>query len=242
MAHILKFGKGEFITQINSSNCFAIFEGIVYDSSNDDNSVDYSLYCYYNPNHYEIDDNGKRVSKQVFEYDLGEKEVCEYTINSDDFKYWRSCTESEIINALKILASKNLAWEEQKNMFRKLVAGEQLKFDNPKPTGYCGGNVRRTPPMYPSSTRTVKVITRYVNKNWEQKEPMTCMSNERKTLIENQCHKLKHAFDTRSYDVVSYPQNGYDYPRRNSIYGNGYNALNHLMNGESWGCYDEYMD
>jgi hypothetical protein len=252
----LKFEKGEFITQKSCHNSFAIFGGETYDPVEEGGGVDYSLICYYNPNHYVQDSNGKWKSECVFDYDFSDESTCEYTINDDDMDYWRSCTQAEIDEALRTLAKKRFAWIEGSNKLRRLGVNEQLMFGNPKNTGACSGNVNRTSPMYDKTpglvnpnnskpTTTRKQITIKVNENWEQKEPITCMDDERRVFVVAQCDKLKYAFDTYQCNSVRiYPQNGAQVPRR--FVGGGYPdamgygmcAYNALMNGEMWGAYD----
>lgn len=252
----LTFKRGEFITQNSYSDSFAIFGGDVYDPAEGESGQDYSLICYYNPAHYTQDSEGKWNSEEVFEYDLLDEETCEYTINTEDMNFWRPCTQYEIDNALKILAKKRLAWVHEDNRFRKLGINEQLVFGEPKNTGAPGGNAHRTSPMYgrtpgiisPDYSRQTskkKQITMTVKEDWEQKEPITCMSDERRVFVAAQCDKLKYAFDTYQCNSVRiYPQNGAQVPRR--FVGGGYPdamgygmcAYNALMNGEMWGAYD----
>ena len=246
----LKFKKGEFITQNSCPDSFAIFGGEAFDPIVKGAGVDYSLICYYNPSHYNQDSNGKWVREVVFEYDLEETETCEYTINADDMQYWRKCTQDEIDNALKLLSTKHLAWIEETSKFRKLGLNEQLGFGQPNVTGIPGGNVRRTPPIYngqgvanPNSNiaPTRKQITRFVNDDWEQKEPITSMDEERRVFIIGQCDKLKYAFDSYQYgNVRVYPQNGAQVPRRTDNFdamGYGMCAYNALMQGTDWWGY-----
>jgi hypothetical protein len=254
----LKFRKGEFITQNSCPDSFAIFGGDAYDPVVKGAGVDYSLICYYNPSHYNQDSQGKWVRESVCEYDLDEEETCEYTINADDMQYWRSCTQEEIDNALKILAKKRLAWVEETHKFRKLALNEQLVFDNPKCTGTCGGNARRTSPMYGGSTPGIvnpntynynntnirKTITRNINNDWVQKEPIATMDEERRIFVAGQCDKLKYAFDSYQYGAaIVYPQSGAQVPRRaayngyHNAMGYGMCAYNALMHGEDWWGY-----
>jgi len=256
----LKFKRGEFITQNSSPESFAIFGGDAYDPVEKGAGIDYSLICYYNPYHYTQNDANRWVREEVFEYDLEDNdmdETCEYTISADDMNYWRTCTQTEIDNALKLLAKKHLAWIEETNKFRKLGVNETLRFDTPKPTGTPGGNVHRMPPMYGGNTpgivnpnargsaiNTRKQITRYVKDDWEQKEPITCMDNERRVFVIGQCDKLKYAFDNYQFNGVRvYPQNGAQVPRRcfsgyPNAMGYGMCAYNALMQGDEWGYFD----
>jgi hypothetical protein len=45
------------------------------------------------------------------------------------------------------------------------------------------------------SEKANKIITRNVDKDWEQKEPISNMSYERIKLINDMCEKLKFAFN-----------------------------------------------
>jgi len=234
----LKFKKGEFITQNTCPDSFAIFGGVPYESLNPEDGADYSLICYFNPDHYEQNSNGQWYRESVFEYELNDEESCEYTISESDMQYWRSCTQYEIIQALKTLAGKRLAWDDAKHILRRLSPNEQIKFDDNHSTVHCGGNTRHSSPMYSQTKTTIKQITRVVNEAWEQKEPMTAMDDERRIFVLAQCDKLKYAFTDYNYGSQRvYPQNGYDYPRR---FGGmcGINAYNDLMNGDDWGCYE----
>ena len=251
----LSFKKGDFITQNTSPGAFAIFEGNEYASTERSCSV-FSLICYYNPNHKSFKaDDGKYIREYVFEYDLDDEKTCEYGIYADDLNEWRKCTEYEIDEALKTLSINRLAWIETTNKFRRLKPNEQICFDKPKSTGIPGGNVQRTSPMYgntsgivtPSSSRSSislsrKIITRVVNDDWEQKEPITTMNSERKSLVIEQCDKLKFAFNTYNYNNVTiYPANGAQIPIRtgHQYLGYGMCAYNALMNEtEHWGYYD----
>ena len=243
----LKFNKGDFITQNSCPNSFAIFGGDAYDPIEQGAGVDYSLICYYNPQHFDQTSNGNWVRQTVFEYDL-EDETCEYTINANDMEYWRACTESEKDDALRFLASKHLAWNDNSYKFRKLGVNEQLMFGGPKNTGACGGNVRHVgantnpyynPNAYNRNTATTpkrKTITRIVDDNWEQKEPIETMSEEHRVLLVGQCDKLKYAFDDYRFGCnVSVPRRGGSYP---DVMGYGMCAWEALMNGECWGAYD----
>jgi hypothetical protein len=257
----LKFRKGEFITQNSCPNSFAIFGGEAYDPVKAGDGMDYSLICYSNPQHF-TKEGEKWIHESIFEYDLEEtNETCEYTINESDKNYWRTCTQGEIDNALKFLASKHLAWVEEDNKFRKLGANERIVFgteEQPKNTGVPGGNVRyngrpNTPgivnPYYSNrnigftpSTKTTKMITRVVKDDWEQKEPITTMTVEHKEMVMIQCDKLKYAFDSYQVNGVRvYPNNGAQVPRK--VYGSensmGYGmcAYEALMQGTDWWGY-----
>jgi hypothetical protein len=252
----IMFKKGQFITQNSCPKSFAIFEGDAYAPDNDRDGMDYSLTCYYNPDHCSFDDKSNKWLREfVFEYDLSTVSVCEYTINENDMVYWRLCTEDEKNDALKILAEKHqLAWDEKTNKFRKLEKNEKLFFgEKPKNTGACGGNVHtHQNPMYRTEQfhdkdKTTKKISLVVDADWEQKIPVSSMDSNRRELVANMCEKLKWAFN--SYSVGSgtmvYPQNGsyqpYRYGGHNPYAYLGYDgmaAYQELMNGDDWGWYD----
>ena len=238
----LKFSKGQFITEA-TSNCgsFAVFEGEVYESSEKGGPNEYSLMCFFNPEHYTQDSNGKYKKEYVFECDVDD-ETCEYIIDDTDMDFWRPCTEDEIQQALKFLAEvKHIAYDEKEHTFRKLRDNEKISFEPPKNTGACGGNVQHRGsesgginPFYgrgchgPGSVgnppvKTTKTITRFVSKDWEQKEPMTNMSEEHTILVAEQCEKLRFAFDSYnvSTNVMRYPTNGSQVPVRGNV---GYDA------------------
>ena len=236
----LKFKKGDFITQDADPTSFAIFEGIQYDPASPDEDVCYSLTCYYDPYHYEQNSDGIWYNKKIFEYDLVNEMTCEYTIDKSDLDYWRVCTEREKVIILKTLADNGLAWEEDKKCLRKLKPSEKLTFGEPKVTGFGGGNVNRTPPIYggrtaPTTVTHTKTITLKVDTNWEQKEPISSMDKTRREFVVNQCHKLKYAFNSYQSRII-YPSGG-----RGPIYGSrmiGMDAYSELMNGDDWGYYD----
>lgn len=235
MSQKLKFKKGEFITQNSCQHSFAIFEGKAYDPIKEGEGVDYSLICYHNPNHFTQDSKGNWIRENIFEYDLDGFETCEYTINEDDMKYWRSCTQTEIDEALRILAKKRLAWIEETHKFRRLNPNEQIMFGRKECTFTPGGDVR-TSPMYSRAPVTAqvkvlneKLITRMVDEKWEQKEPISSMDDDRRNFVVEQCHKLKFAFNYyENRTVGSYPYTT----------GCGMNALNALIQGDDWGYYD----
>lgn len=251
----MKFKKGEFITQNSCPDSFAIFGGDAYEPVEKGAGVDYSLICYYNPSHYSQDSQGIWIRESVCEYDLDGEETCEYTINADDMQYWRNCTQEEIDNALKILARKHLAWIKDENKFRKLGPNEQIAFEEHKNTGMPGGNVTRTSPMYGGNTpgivnpnarsyNNTRTITRAIDDNWEQKEPIVTMDEERRVFVAGQCDKLKYAFDSYQYGGVRvYPQNGAQIPRRTDYsgypdaMGYGMCAYEELKNGSDWWGY-----
>ena len=251
-----KFKKGEFITQNSCPDSFAIFGGEAYDPIEKGAGPDYSLICYYNPSHFNQDSNNRWVREEVFEYDLETNEIdesCEYTINADDMDYWRHCTQDEIENALKILANKRLAWIKETNKFRRLATNEQIKFDTPVTpvsTGEPGGNTfSRQSPIYnrnvgfynpnaSSKNDARKLITRTVKDDWEQKEPITTMTNEHKDLVEKECINLKYAFYNSSVRTFYTGGEHHSSQFNNPNYPDGISAYKELMYGEDWGYFD----
>ena len=235
-----RFKKGEFITQNTCPDSFAIFGGDVFAPENRDDGEDYSLICYYNPSHFNQDGSGKWVREEVFEYDLGTIEVCEYTINVRDMGFWRKCTEKEKEDALKVLAEKKqLAFDEDTNKLRKLGMNEKLFFGDKKENKRC-----QTVPMYNTNTTKVvnanKKITLDVDENWMQKEPITSMDGARKTFVSAQCEKLKYSFSSyySPYYGGYYGGSGNAYQRR--VYGHG-NYYDEFCGGVG-GLYDDYYD
>lgn len=225
----LKFRKGMFITQTTSRDeSFAVFEGEAYESSEGKGGpVEYSLLCFYSPNHFTKDSNGNFKREYVFECCVDD-ETCEYFINDDDLQYWRECTEAEKTKHLKYLAEiKRIAFDEETKSFRKLAQNEVIRFGSPQSTGACGGNVRHlggsgVNPYYRGTTQvkpetdTKKYISRNVDENWEQKEPIETMSIEHKCLVNGLCIKLANAFNYSSVGagVMRYPTNGSQVPVR----------------------------
>lgn len=247
----LKFKRGEFITQNTCPDSFAIFGGDAYEPIVEGEGVDYSLICYHNPSHYAQNSEGKWVREDVFEYDLDNEETCEYTINACDMEYWRACTQEEIDTALRFLANKHLGWNDSTHKLRKLGVNEQIRFGQPAFTGAPGGNANRTSPIYNtpgivnpnargSAVSVRATITRIVNDNWEQKEPISAMDDKRRVFVVEQCNKLKWAFDTYGNSVVIYPSNGSQVPRRydygEDVMGHGINAL--MKGCDDWGFYE----
>lgn len=250
----IKFKKGEFITQNSYTDSFAIFDGCCDDDINGSDGSVYSLICYYNPRHYTQNSDNRWVTETIFEYNLDGSNTCEYTLEEEDFIYWRTCTQSEIDKALEFLAKKGLAWIDKENKFRKLGANEKLCFGNPVSTGACGGNVRYngnpSNPFYKNTQQQTvkhnKQVTLFVKDAWEQKSPITGMNDERRNFVSVQCDKLKFAFNTYSSNgVMIYPNCGTQVPRRYDGYDdyhghmNGIDAYNQLMRGTEWWGYDE---
>ena len=225
----LKFKKGEFITQNKGTGAsFAVFEGVVYEPSNGAKGpLEYSLMCFYNPDHYVQDSNGDYKKEYVFECDVDD-DTCEYFIDENDFEFWRSCTDYEINQALKFLAvEKGIAFDDKKKEFRKLKDGEKISFDAPKSTVIPGGNVQHRGsessfggfnPFYRgggSQTTEKKYITRQVSDDWEQKDPITNMSDERRDMVGELCVKYAYSFNNYSnVSMVNYPRNGRQIPVR----------------------------
>lgn len=235
----LKFKPGEFITQASINNgSFAVFDGEVFEPTEKGGPYEYSLMCFYNPEHYTQDSNGKYNKEYVFECDLDD-DTCEYILDDTDMDFWRSCTEQEKRDALKFLAEvKRIAFDEKTLSFRKLKESEKISFEEPKSTGVPVGNVnpaaRGINPFYgrgahgPGSVgnspvvKKTKAITLTVKEDWEQKEPICNMTEEHIVLVSEQCEKLKYAFDTYSTNVMRYPTNGREIPIRGG--GQAYDA------------------
>ena len=199
MERILKFKKGDFITQGSSTQgSFAVFGGDVYD---DKEGLMYSLLCYYNCDHYTQNSEGHFVRETVFECDVDD-EVCDYVIMESDLDSWRHCTLYEENAALRFLAEqKKIAYEIATKSFRRLKTNEKISFDPPKSTGQCGGNVLNpnVSPYYNRNSKPArKQITRTVKDDWEQKEPIETMSIEHMEILLSECESLKYAFNSYS--------------------------------------------
>lgn len=199
----LMFKKGAFITQISHPDSFAIFGGDKFDSSVTGDGDAYSLICYHNPTHYSQDSNGKWISEgEVFEFDMGDENVCEYTIFCEDLNCWRECTYAEIKKHLQYLAEKKrLAWDEVKNEFRPLKPNETLRFDAPAKT-----NLK--PPTYSGQYKSEeKKISLKIKEDAEQVGPIVTMCAEMKELIQTECERLKYSFYKGTYyqDQVQVP-------------------------------------
>ena len=201
----LKFKKGDFITQIGSTQgSFAVFDGDEFEM---EGCKMYALLCYYNCEHYIQNSDGQFVKENIFECDVDD-DTCEYAVEEADMDSWRLCTTDEETAALKFLAEqKKIAYVPTTKMFRKLLPHEVINFGTPRSTGSCGGNVLgRTGgnPYYgkggmPTTTvKTTKTITRIVKDDWEQKEPVCTMSEEQTVLLQKECEKLKYSFNTYS--------------------------------------------
>jgi hypothetical protein len=256
----LKFKPGEFITQSTSRNgSFAIFEGEVYEPTEKGGPNEYSLMCFYNPEHYTQDSDGKFNKEYVFECDVDD-DTCQYIIDDNDMDFWRGCTEQEKHDALKFLAeNKHIAYDEKTKTFRKLTQGERISFDAPKPTavnpaamtphrgsesfnpfygrGHGPGTVGNTPVK-----ETKKYITRIVKDDWEQKEPITNMDDEHREMLDGLCEKLKYEFNYSSVStgVMRYPTNGSQVPMRQGFDACGWPMGQYGMmdNFCGWACYD----
>lgn len=215
----LKFKKGDFITEISSNNgSFAVFEGETYAPSVKGGPNEYSLMCFFNPEHYEQDSNGNYKAEYIFECDVDD-DTCQYIIDDNDMGFWRVCTESEKREALKFLAEiKKIAFDENDLSFRKLKDNERINFGERRDTRNLGSENSMISPFYRGAPavskeeKPTKLITRYVSENWEQKEPITNMTYEHSELILDLCKKIRMSF---SYS--------------DDYYGN-------LMYG--WDCYD----
>jgi hypothetical protein len=215
----LKFKKGDFITESSSKNgSFAVFEGEVYEPTKKGELFEYPLMCFYNPAHYTQDSNGEYKKEYVFECDV-EDDTCQYIIDENDLNFWRVCTVEEKRDALKFLAEvKRIAFDEVTNTFRKLKENEKITFDAPKTTYNRGSESGGINPFYrgllPHGPGSVgnspvvskKTITRSVDENWEQKEPIRNMPYERIELISKMCEKLKYDFSySSSNDCYCWP-------------------------------------
>lgn len=207
--------KGLFITQTDYPDSFAIMADEVYSPVGSDLKQELLL-CYYNPTHFEMDDKGKwKPSESIFSVECGD-ESCEYGIDHTDLDCWRICTEKEIENALKFLAEKRIKFNYANNELCKMLPHEVIRFNdgteirnNPSTqhgTPYDGQRRTYNNPyyqgQYPPSQRTqvnttrTKLITRLVKDDWEQKTPITVMTVEHRTLLHEQCDKLKYSFTT----------------------------------------------
>lgn len=228
MSKNIPFIKGDFITQISNTESIAVFEGKTF--KHNEGPTEYTLNCYYNPNHFEKNSDGCWYSEKIFEYDMTDDSmVCEYTISEDDFPYWRNCTQEEINKFLKLIADEyHIAYEKSKYKFRKLYQNETIKFDDelPKSTGQPGGTVvyhnQRYSNPYHNGNST-HIIRMTVDKDWQQKEPISSMTFEHSQMVLNECDKLKYSFDnygtyyTTTQPTVGYSMNShirpiYDYP------------------------------
>lgn len=224
----LKFKKGDFITQSTTGGgSFAIFEGDVYEPTEKGGPNEYSLMCFYNPEHYTQDSNGNFNKEYVFECDIDD-ETCEYILDDNDMSFWRACTEQEKIEALKFLAEKKrIAFDDKTFTFRRLTGSERLQFGEPNTsTPHRGSESSSINPFYrgvhgPGSVgnpivNSKKIITRVVDEDWEQKEPISNMNEEHIELVMTQCEKLKFAFDSYnvSTNMLRYPTGGNQVPVR----------------------------
>lgn len=245
----LKFKRGEFITQSTSRNgAFAVFEGNVYEPSEKGGPSEYSLMCFYNPEHYTQDSDGKYNKEYVFECDV-DNETCEYFIDDNDMQYWRSCTQAEITEALKFLAErKRIAFDEKTLTFRKMTQGETIHFGTPQNRGsesninpFYRGNVHGRGFMgQTSNTDTKKYISRIVDENWEQKEPICNMDEERGEFLSKVCASLKHEYESYTTGVMIYPNNGSQIPRRQMFDACGWPIENVAAMFGNWCAYDGF--
>ena len=252
-----KFEKGQFIKQSTAAvGSFAIFEGDVYEPTVKGGPNEYSLMCFYNPEHYIQDENGDYKREYVFECDVDD-DTCQYIIDDTDTPFWRVCTEYEKQEALRFLAEvKHIAFDERTCTLRKLLDNEKISFEPPKNTGVPGGNVQHhgsetnLNPFYRGNrclnpnprVETKKLITRNVSENWEQKEPISNMNEEHAELVSAQCEKLKYAFDTYSTNVMSYPTNGRQVPTRYGYDACGWPIENNvaaMFGGRGWWDYED---
>lgn len=131
----INFKKGDFITHIKNPALFAIYGGektLINDEQGAFN--EYSLMCYYNPDHAQTDEDGRVLEvRTVFEYSMDDTDGCGYVITdkNSDCNWWRKCTEEEKVVALKFLAEKKgFAFDEKTNKLRVLGQNERLMFDD----------------------------------------------------------------------------------------------------------------
>jgi hypothetical protein len=236
----LKFKKGDFITQIGSTQgSFAVFDGDEFEM---EGRKMYALMCYYNCEHYTQNSEGHFVKEHIFECDV-EDNTCEYAVEETDMDSWRLCTTDEQTAALKYLAEeKKIAYVPTTKRFRKLLPHEVINFGTPRSTGTCGGNAYRNGnPYYGKGgmplnrpTTTTKTITRVVKEDWEQKEPVCTISEEHTILLQAECERLKYSFN--SYTVASRPFVGGCYV------GQGLDQYDEYGMQNMYGAYDEYYE
>lgn len=190
-----KFIKGQFITQDNADEVFAIWCGEEYETE-DGKSVDYSLFAYCDPtNIVESKDSHGHV---VYETDpilsVGiDGDECDYVICKEDIPLWRICTAAEINKILQFLAENGYKWVMETGELQKLKEGEKLIFD--------------TTPSTASNIPIKHKITTLTKKWNRQRVSIIAMDGRRKTIMVKACNK---------YNSVNYP------PRRSygSYYGN----------------------
>lgn len=239
----LKFKKGDFITQIGSTQgSFAVFDGDEFEM---EGCKMYALMCYYNCEHYTQNSEGQFVKENIFECDI-EDDTCEYAVEETDMDSWRLCTTDEETAALKFLADqKKIAYVPTTKRFRKLLPHEVINFGNPRSTGVTGGNVigrtaanpfygRGGTPLNKPTTKTTKTITRVVKDDWEQKEPVCTISEEHTILLQAECEKLKYSFS--AHTVATRPFVG------GCCVGQGFDPYDEYGIQNGYGCYDGYYD
>ena len=237
----LKFKKGDFITQIGSTQgSFAVFDGDEFEM---EGCKMYALMCYYNCEHYTQNSEGHFTKEYIFECDI-EDDTCEYAVEETDMDSWRLCTTDEETAALKFLAEeKKIAYVPTTKRFRKLLPHEVINFGTPRSTGTPGGNmIGRTAanPFYGRGgtplnrpTTTAKTITRVVKDDWEQKEPVCTISEEHTILLQAECEKLKYSFS--AHTVATRPFVG------GCCVGQGFDPYDEYGVQGMYG-YDEYYD
>lgn len=134
------FDRGDFITLIHPSDCFAIWGGDVdktYNAKTHIEELQYSLIAYYDPDN-KVEDKGAYGSVYLSKPILSLPDLtdpmsdgnCDYIIDEDSVDAWRLCTQDEKIKFLKILASEHYGWNETACEIIKLKSNEIIKFDD----------------------------------------------------------------------------------------------------------------
>lgn len=118
---MIKFNKGDFITQESADEVFAIWGGDKYVLKNK-HKVQYSLTCYCDPTNFE-----NKKPSPILSLGLHGNQ-CDYVINEEDLPYWRKCTQSEINKILEFLALKGYKWINDE--LQKLLPNEKLCFSD----------------------------------------------------------------------------------------------------------------
>lgn len=216
------FRRGDFITMMKYPGMFAIFGGDIMDDE-ENNSYVYTLIAYFCPKEHS-DDNEEIFSCTIDQTDA----KCEYIIDKDNLSGWRRCTSDEKTDALKFLADKkNLAYEEASCIVRRLKNGETLSFGAPSSNMRVTGGTAFNTYQEKNATTTHKkfsTVTRVVVENWEQKDPISIMSQDRRNELLDMCE----AENKPSYSGAAWT---------GEYYPSGYNKYGY------YGCGDyEYWD
>lgn len=186
-----RFTKGDFITQKNDDSVFAIWSGNEY-HSDDDNTMNYSLFAYYDPTN--VVEDGKNKSGIVFKsepiFDIATNgNDCNYVVAEDDITYWRHCTNFEINKILKFLAEKGYKWVNKLSEIQKMSHGEKLVL--------CDSEFER---------ETV------LKKKWNrQRFPISLMDSNKRHFIIMACQR---------YNKVKYPPTSYHGSYSNNSFTN----------------------